>query len=92
MDFVSLFQSIIIGGVTVTIATQLLKSHLIPVQFEAYPRLTALGASIVASVIALYNNGVTLATVGSEWQTWATVIAGTLITAAVTYNSIVKRS
>lgn len=88
--FYQMFATLIVSGVSVAIAVEVLKSNLIPVQFQKFPRLTALGASIVASVIAVYTSPIKEVVVDTPVE-WVAVVAGTLILSAITYNQIFKK-
>ena len=46
------------------------------------------GVSIIATLIALYQNGVT--NIAADWQTNAALLIGIFITSSITYNNIVK--
>lgn len=87
------FVSILAGGVATTLAVQLLKSKLIPfVPAEKYPRITAAVVSVVASVAALVQSGVSWAFVTSTPQVIVAVVGGTLLVAASVYNNVIKSS
>ena len=91
MDITSLFNTVtvIAAGATV-LATQILKSPLIPLKFQNYPVLTATAASVVATYFALLSQHFVFA-----WKNWTDVVAEVvtvLLVAALTYNHVVAKS
>lgn len=88
--FYQMFATLIVSGVSVAVAVEILKSNLIPVQFQKYPRLTALAASVAASVIAVFNSPIRAVVIDTPVE-WVAVVAGTMIMAAITYNQIFKK-
>lgn len=89
--FYEIFGAIIVSGVATSVAVEILKSKYIPVQFQKYPRLTALVVALVASVVAVYNSPVKTIIVDTPIE-WVGLVAGVLIVASVTYNNIFKGS
>lgn len=92
MGMVELIQTILVGGVATTLAVQFLKSKVIPVEFQRFPRLSALGVSVVAAVIAAYqqcSDGSCSALVNQPID-YAGAVAGIFIVAVVTYNNVLK--
>ena len=93
MDLVNLFQVIIMGGFATTIATKILTSDLVKIPFEKYKRLTALAVSFLSSGVALYQQGLNVASlhvIASSWQSIATVVLGVFVTSAIVYNNILR--
>lgn len=85
------FDILALAAIATVVATQILKSTLIPVPFQKYPRTTAALASLGASVWAVYQTGFdVLSTTKSTVQFLAFVFA-TLLISAVTYNNVVKK-
>lgn len=93
MAVVDLVQTILLSGVATTAATELLKSKYVPVQFSKFPRLTALGVSVVATLFVAWQqcNGLAGGCQGvfTTPFDYAAAILGTLLVATVTYNNIV---
>lgn len=89
MDFISFFQSIILGGTATTVMTEILKSPYIPANFQKYPRLTTGVVSLIAATIAVYNSGITLSSF-HDVLSWVEVILGTGAVAVFTYKNYVK--
>lgn len=88
MDLQTFIQSAVVGGGATSLATELLKSKYIPVQAQKYPRITAAIVSVVASGIFIWHTQAHPPT--SDWKLWVALAAATLITAADTYNHILK--
>lgn len=92
MGIVELVQTILVGGVATTFAVQILKSKMVPVAFQNYPRLSAFGASIIASSVAAYqqcSDGSCSALVNQPLD-YAAAVAGVFIVSVVTYNNVLK--
>lgn len=87
--FYNLFSAIVVSGVSVTIAVEILKSKFIPVEFQKYPRVTALVASIIASIAAVAYSPINQIAIDTPIE-WVSVVAGTLLVSAFTYNNIFK--
>lgn len=84
----NIFQQILLGGGATLIATQILKSDYIPVQFEKYPRATTVVVALISALIAEYQAGAlmnyhNIASLG-------TIFVGTLLVAITVYNQIAK--
>lgn len=94
MAVVDLIQTILISGVATTMATQLLKSKLVPVQFQKFPRLTALLVAIGSTVFVAYQqcNGLEKGCQGlfTNPMDYLAAVVGTLLVATLTYNNIVE--
>lgn len=76
-----------------SLAAELLKSSLIPfVKAELHPRLTAAAISVVATVIALLQSGVTVHYALSQPQIMVAVFGGILLVASSTYNQLLKNA
>lgn len=89
METITLFQSILVGGVATTLATQILKSPIVTfIKAEKYPRLTALVVSVIAAVATIANQGLSLKSLAVIDV--ATVVVGTLLVAAATYNHLLR--
>ena len=86
---IQFFTAIVISGVAVTMATQILKASWIPIPAQKYPRLTAGIAAVVATVVAVATSSSQLM-LNSVPQIVAFAL-GTLIVSAMTYNHIVKK-
>lgn len=94
MEVVEFIQTILVGGVATTLAVQFLKSNFIPVQFEKYPRLTAFGAALVATGVAVWQK---CADVVEGCQAllqqpldYAAAVAGIFLIAVVAYNNVLR--
>ncbi len=94
MDVVNFLQAILVGGVATTLAVQLLKSNFIPVQFQAYPRLTALGVSIVATAVTIWQQCQTVVAGCQAFLQqpvdYIAAVAGVFLIAVVTYNAVLR--
>lgn len=88
MDSIEIFKTIITSGVSVTLATNILNSNLIPIPFQKNKRLTAFGVSVVATLASLYHYGITNLT--SNWAENIAILLGIYITSSITYNNISK--
>lgn len=86
LNTIQLFETIIGSGVVVTLATNILNSPLVKIPFERNKRLTAFGVSIIATFIALYQQGVR--DFSADWQCNVAILLGVFITSAITYNNI----
>lgn len=73
------------GGATV-IATQILKSKLIPIQFEKYPQWTAAGVSLIASIIVELQAHIAINV--HNLAALASLFVGTLWVAISVYNHL----
>lgn len=85
---VTYFSSMIVTGVSVSVATNVLKSNMIPIPAEQYPRLTAAVLSIVGSVAAIYLSDAS--PVLNSWYDYVAFGIGVLIVSAVTYQALLK--
>lgn len=94
MQVIEFLQVILVGGFATTLAVQLLKSNFIPVQFQKYPRLTAFGASIVATGIAVWQKCESLVqgcqALVTQPLDYAAAVAGIFLIAVVAYNNILR--
>jgi hypothetical protein len=91
MDLNSLINTVTVLAASATVvAVQILKSPLIPLKFQNYPVLTATGASIVATYLALLSTHFSFV-----WKHWTDVVAEVvtvLLVASLTYTHIVAKS
>ena len=83
LDF---FKAVLVSGTATTLATQVLKSSLIPLPAAKSPRLTAFIVSLIASALVVgqgfdYTNLRT-------WEDYIPVVCGTLIVSAATYKAV----
>ena len=90
MDNQVFINSILVGGGATLIATQVLKSKLIPVQFQKYPRSTAAVLSLVAAIVAEYQAGLTVNI--HDTPTLVGLFVGTLWVAISVYNHLQLKS
>jgi len=94
MQVIEFLQVILVGGVTTTLAVQFLKSNFIPVQFEKYPRLTAFGVSVLATVVAVWQKCQDVVagcqTLLQQPLDYAAAVAGIFLIAVVTYNAVLR--
>jgi hypothetical protein len=89
MDLQSLVNYVtMVAAAATVVGTQILKSSLVPVQFQKYPVPTAAVVSLIATYVALLSQHFVFAL-----DNWAKAL-GTFVTvflvAALTYNHIVK--
>lgn len=94
MEVVEFLQTILVGGFATTLAVQFLKSNLIPVRFQQYPRLTALGASIVATLVAVWQQCETVVegcqALVQQPADYVAAVAGIFLIAVVAYNNVLR--
>lgn len=94
MNVVDFLQTILVGGVATTLAVQFLKSHLIPVQFERYPRLTAFAVSVLATGVAVWQKCEDVVagcqSLVQQPLDYAAAVLGVFLIAVVTYNNVLK--
>lgn len=79
----------IVYALAATIVTQVLKSEYVRVPFEKHPRLTAIGVSAVASLVALWQSNKLF------YATWQEIVMSSLVTFALSaflYMAIFKTS
>jgi uncharacterized membrane protein (DUF441 family) len=88
LNSIQIFQTIIGTGVTTTITTNILNSPLVKIPFQRNKRLTAFGVSVIATFVALYQQGVR--DFSADWQCNVAILLGVFITSAITYNNISK--
>ncbi len=88
LNSIQIFQTIIGTGVVTTIATNILNSPLVKIPFQRNKRLTAFGVSVIATFVALYQQGVR--DFSADWQCNVAILLGVFITSAITYNNISK--
>lgn len=88
LNSIQIFQTIIGTGVVTTIATNILNSPLVKIPFQRNKRLTAFGVSVIATFVALYQQGVR--DFSADWTCNLAILLGVFITSAVTYNNISK--
>lgn len=83
-----LAQIVVLGGVASSILTEVLKSNLIPLDFQKAPRWTVLLVSTGVSVLAVWLSPVSANLVSV--LDWLTVIALTAGAAVFTYRNVLK--
>lgn len=88
LNSIQIFQTIIGTGVVTTIATNILNSPLVKIPFQRNKRLTAFGVSVIATLVALYQQGIR--DFSADWTCNLAILLGVFITSAVTYNNISK--
>lgn len=88
MDVIKIFETIIMSGVLTTISTNILASPLVKIPFQRNKRLTAFGVSVIATLVALYQQGIR--DFSADWTCNLAILLGVFITSAVTYNNISK--
>lgn len=88
MENSTLLAGVLLGGGASVLATQLLKSRLIPVGFEHYPRSTAAMVSLVASIITEWQANVTISF--HNLSSLGVVFVGTLWVAVSVYNHLLN--
>lgn len=87
MDIQTLVTASLAGGVTTTLATEILKSKYIPVQAQKYPRTTAAIIAAGVSGYVVYQQSHALL---SDWHNWVMLGIATLLVASITYTHVVK--
>ena len=90
MNIVTIIGSVILSGGATAYLTELLKSPLIKVPAERFPRTVSFVLSVVASGLAFAANGVNFMSIGSDWVAWATVSFATFLVATITYNQAIR--
>lgn len=88
MNYIEIFETIILSSVTTTIATNILNSPLVKIPFQRNKRLTAFGVSVIATFVALYQQGIR--DFSADWQCNVAILLGVFITSAITYNNVSK--
>ena len=83
-------NSILVGGGATLLATQILKSKYIPIQFQKYPRTTAAVVSLIAAVVSEYNSGTSVNL--HDLPTLTALFVGTLWVAINVYNHLQLKS
>lgn len=91
MTTVQFIQSVLVSGLATTLATEALKSPLIPVPATKYPRITAAVVSLGASVVALLQSGFDFNSMATDWPSLVALFTGVLLIASVTYNQVIKQ-
>lgn len=86
--FVEFFSALLLSGVTVTLATQLLKSNYIPLPAQKYPRVVAGIASALGTLAALYLSNLHLLL--NNLFEYAAFGVGVFLISVFTYNHVVK--
>lgn len=91
---INFIQVLLVGGFATTIAVQFLKSNFIPVQFQKYPRLTAFGVSILATVVAVWQQCQNVVagcqTLLQQPLDYVAATIGIFLVAIVTYNALLR--
>lgn len=94
MQVIEFIQTILVGGVATTLAVQFLKSNIVPLQFQKYPRLTAFGVSVVATGVAIWQKCQDVVagcqTLVQQPLDYAAAVAGIFLIAVVAYNNILR--
>lgn len=81
---------VVVTGLAVSVATQILKSQFLSfLPAERYPRLTAIGTSLVASPVALHLSGAELP---GEVSGWIAMVAAVVLVAVGTYHGLLKKT
>lgn len=88
LNTIHIFETIIGGGIATTIGTNILNSKLIPIPFQKNKRLTAFVVSVIATFVALYQQGVR--DFSADWSCNLAILLGVFLTSAITYNNISK--
>lgn len=86
-QLVNFFYSIVVGGTTTSVLTELFKLPIVPIAAKKYPRLTASVLSFLSALIAVLLQG-TL-----NIQHWVQVVgtaAGTFLIAVMTFKTALK--
>lgn len=87
MDIAFFTQATALAAIAVVVVQQILKLKFIPVSFaNKYPVPTNILLSIVASVVAVWQNGVTAV----SWQDWLVLAFTVSVVAAITYNALLR--
>lgn len=89
MEAMSFIQSSLIGGAATTAIVQFLKSSIIPIQFEKYPRITAIATSLPVTLMSAYQAHISLT---NNIQNIIALMIGTIATATVIYNNLLNKS
>lgn len=88
--FIAVFGAMIVSGVVVAFATELMKLKWIPLPVQKYPRVSAAIASGIAALVSLYNSSVNF--VIDSWVGWLALTFGVLLVSVITYNQLIKGS
>lgn len=86
--FVEFFSTIVVSGVATTLATQMLKSSMIPVPVEDYPRISAGVVSILATFGSIYVSDASLMV--NSFIDWTAFVVGTFLVSVITYNNVLR--
>jgi len=87
MDIQFFTQATALAAIAVVVVQQILKAKFIPISLaNRYPVPTNILLSIVASVVAVWQNGVTATT----WQDWLVLAFTVSVVSAITYNSLLR--
>lgn len=86
MEFELLAKLVVVSGISVSLVQEILKLRIIPLVFaNRYPVPTNIVLSVIASVIALYTQGLLEV---SSWLTIGTTVMATAVIASMTYNNL----
>lgn len=85
---IKLLPTVVLGGVGVSVITELLKNEAIPIPAQKYPRMTAFILSVISSVISLISAGLTIA---NDLFGLIVQIIFTLLISMAFYNTILKK-
>lgn len=87
MDLAFFTQATALAAIAVVVVQQILKLKFIPVSFaNKYPVPTNILLSVVASIVAVWQNGVNAVT----WQDWVVLAFTVSVVAAITYNALLR--
>lgn len=94
MEVVEFIQTILVGGLATTLAVQFLKSNLIPMRFQDYPRLSALGVAIVATLVTIWRECESLVggceALVNQPVDYVAAVIGVFLVATVAYNNVMR--
>lgn len=86
--FIELTLAVVVSGIGVAGLTQVLKDYRIPIPAEKYPRATAAGLSILATLISLYTLDMNLL-LDSAWE-YIGLGLSILVASGFSYNMLFK--
>lgn len=89
MDTMSFIQTSLIGGAATTAIVQFLKSRIIPLQFDKYPRLTAIITSLPVTLVTAQQSNITLS---GDKEVVVALVISVIASATVIYNNLLNKS